>query len=298
MEFCEAREWYEQMGGDLGKLPSYVGYTDAVEKVLDLGKPEVEEESEEEEEEKKKEEEEEEDEDEEDDDDYEEEDEEESEDFSSDVSVSMSSSSDDVNLEYNLRGFSDDEEEDEISLSMKELDERPSSVLSNGRSPAEGSNLNPKKRKLGLVDPNDPDSSESESDYDEDGKDGQKALFAKFFGGGIGNGEEQKAMIRRCPLHDDIERFASENVQNEAETSARDEIEQTVRETIQKYSFSKAQVHRFGSGATGLALKDADVDLVILGVGPQSVKGGGGGFTRSEKQLLVQIADYCEDFAK
>ena len=114
MEFVEAREWYEQMGGDLGKLPSYVGYTDAVEKVLDLGKPEVEEESEEEEEEKKKEEEEE-DEDEEDDDDYEEEDEEESEDFSSDVSVSMSSSSDDVNLEYNLRGFSDDEEEDEIS---------------------------------------------------------------------------------------------------------------------------------------------------------------------------------------
>jgi DNA polymerase sigma len=266
------------MGGDLGKLPSYVGYTDAVEKVLDLGKPEVEDESDDEEEEKKEEEEEEDEDEDEEDDDYEEE----------DVSVSMSSSSDDVNLEYNLRGFSDDEEEDEISLSMKELDERPSSVLSNGRSPAEGSNLNPKKRKLGLVDPNDPDSSESESDYDEDGKDGQKALFAKFFGGGIGNGEEQKAMIRRCPLHDDIERFASENVQNEAETSARDEIEQTVRETIQKYSFSKAQVHRFGSGATGLALKDADVDLVILGVGPQSVKGGGGGFTRSEKQLLVQ----------
>ena len=44
---------------------------------------------------------------------------------------SASSSSDDVDLEYNLRGFSDDEEEDEISLSMKELDERPSSVLSN-----------------------------------------------------------------------------------------------------------------------------------------------------------------------
>jgi len=263
-EFVEARQWYEEMGGDLGKLPSYVGYTDAVEKVLDLGKPEVEEESDvsdlgddakEEEEE-----------DEEDDDD------------------AMSSSSDDVNLEYNLRGFSDDEEEDEISLSMKELDERPSSVLSNGRSPAEGSNLNPKKRKLGLVDPNDPDTSESESDYGEDGKDGQKALFEKYFGG---NGEEA-AMVTRCPLHDDIERFAAENVQNEAETSARDEIERTVRETIQKYTFPFAQVHRFGSGATGLALKDADVDLVILGVGPQSVKGGGGGFTRSEKQLLVQ----------
>ena len=32
-------------GRDLGKLPSYVGYDDAVEKVLDLGKPKVEEES-------------------------------------------------------------------------------------------------------------------------------------------------------------------------------------------------------------------------------------------------------------
>ena len=45
VEFAEARQWYEQMGGDLGKLPSYVGYDDAVEKVLDLGKPKVEEES-------------------------------------------------------------------------------------------------------------------------------------------------------------------------------------------------------------------------------------------------------------
>ena len=63
------------------------------------------------------------------------------------------------------------------------------------------------------------------------------------------------------------ERFVAENVQNEAETSARDEIEQKVRETIQKHSYPRAQVHRFGSGATGLALKDADVDLVILGSG-------------------------------
>ena len=135
---------------------------------------------------------------------------------------SASSSSDDVDLEYNLRGFSDDEEEDEISLSMKELDERPSSVLSNGSSPAEGSNLNPNKRKLGIVDPNDPDTSDSDSDYGADGKNGQKALFEKFFSGAV--------KITKRPsgaeLHDDIERFVAENVQNEAETSARDEIEQ------------------------------------------------------------------------
>ena len=115
---------------------------------------------------------------------------------------SASSSSDDVDLEYNLRGFSDDEEEDEISLSMKELDERPSSVLSNGRSPAEGSNLNPNKRKLGIVDPNDPDTSDSDSDYGADGKNGQKALFEKFFGG---SGEDHQTAVR-CALHDDIER--------------------------------------------------------------------------------------------
>ena len=287
VEFAEARQWYEQMGGDLGKLPSYVGYDDAVEKVLDLGKPKVEEESDG-------------DNDDDDDDDgkmgrtvasIEKEgnaaatskDEDERYAPDGDDDGSASSSSDDVDLEYNLRGFSDDEEEDEISLSMKELDERPSSVLSNGRSPAEGSNLNPNKRKLGIVDPNDPDTSDSDSDYGADGKNGQKALFEKFFGG---SGEDHQTAVR-CALHDDIERFVAENVQNEAETSARDEIEQKVRETIQKHSYSRAQVHRFGSGATGLALKDADVDLVILGVGPQSVKGGGGGFTRSEKQVLV-----------
>jgi len=288
VEFAEARQWYEQMGGDLGKLPSYVGYDDAVEKVLDLGKPKVEEES---------------DGDNDDDDDDDDgkmgrtvasiekegnaaatsKDEDERYAPDGDDDGSASSSSDDVDLEYNLRGFSDDEEEDEISLSMKELDERPSSVLSNGRSPAEGSNLNPNKRKLGIVDPNDPDTSDSDSDYGADGKNGQKALFEKFFGG---SGEDHQTAVR-CALHDDIERFVAENVQNEAETSARDEIEQKVRETIQKHSYSRAQVHRFGSGATGLALKDADVDLVILGVGPQSVKGGGGGFTRSEKQVLV-----------
>ena len=283
VEFAEARQWYEQNGGDLGKLPSYVGYDDAVEKVLDLGKPKVEEESD-------------------DDDDAEEKEgkmgrtvasiekegnatsKDEDERYAPDGDDgSASSSSDDVDLEYNLRGFSDDEEEDEISLSMKELDERPSSVLSNGRSPAEGSNLNPNKRKLGIVDPNDPDTSDSDSDYGTDGKNGQKALFEKFFGV---SGEDHQTAVR-CALHDDIERFVMENVQNEAETSARDEIEQKVRETIQKHSYPRAQVHRFGSGATGLALKDADVDLVILGVGPQSVKGGGGGFTRSEKQVLV-----------
>ena len=251
-----------------------MGYDDAVEKVLDLGKPKVEEESD--------------DDDDDDDDDgkmgrtvasIEKEgnatskDEDERYAPDGDDDGSASSSSDDVDLEYNLRGFSDDEEEDEISLSMKELDERPSSVLSNGRSPAEGSNLNPNKRKLGIVDPNDPDTSDSDSDYRGRWKEWTKSLIRKVFSAGAVKITKRPSGARCTMTSSDS---VAENVQNEAETSARDEIEQKVRETIQKHSYSRAQVHRFGSGATGLALKDADVDLVILGVGPQSVKGGGG----------------------
>ena len=288
--FIDARVYYEREGGDLSRLPDYVGYDDAVEKVLDQGRPVVEMETDDDDA----------DEDDkeapivisDDDEELEEEDKEDSSSSDDSESIENSESETDHNLEYNLRGFSDDEEEDEISISMKELDERPSSVLSNGRSPAalirNGSIIGAQQNslsRLGRVDPNDPDTSESESesDYSEDGKDGQQALFKKFFG----NNASEDVLMKPCALHSDIERFAAENVQNQAETSARDEIENIVRETIRKYSFNNAQIHRFGSGATGLALKDADLDLVILGVGPQSVKGGGGGFTRSEKQLLV-----------
>ena len=236
--FEDARLFYEKEGGDLSKLPNYVGYKDATEKVIDLEKPEVEEDSENDEDEDK--------------DKGEEEEEEDSE-------------TEDL-MDLNLRGISD-EEEDEISISMKQLDERPSSVLSNGRS-----------KPLGKVDPNDPDTDTDSSNYSEDGADGQRSLFERHFGETTTT--KGTNIDGPCQLHEDIERFVADNVQTKAETSLKNEIEDQVRKTIQKFSFPEAEVHRFGSGATGLALKDADIDLVILGVGPQSVKGGGGGFTR------------------
>lgn len=186
--FIDARVYYEREGGDLSRLPDYVGYDDAVEKVLDQGRPVVEMETDDDDA----------DEDDkeapivisDDDEELEEEDKEDSSSSDDSESIENSESETDHNLEYNLRGFSDDEEEDEISISMKELDERPSSVLSNGRSPAalirNGSIIGAQQNslsRLGRVDPNDPDTSESESesDYSEDGKDGQQALFKKFF---------------------------------------------------------------------------------------------------------------------
>lgn len=58
--------------------------------------------------------------------------------------------------------------------------------------------------------------------------------------------------------------------------------------TAVKGLYPTASVEVFGSGATGLALKDADIDLVVLGVGPQS-QGGGGGFSRTDREDLVRV---------
>jgi hypothetical protein len=44
----------------------------------------------------------------------------------------------------------------------------------------------------------------------------------------------------------------------------------------------------FGSGATGLALKCADIDLVVMGVGPEPCAGGGG-FSRNDREELVRM---------
>ena len=52
---------------------------------------------------------------------------------------------------------------------------------------------------------------------------------------------------------------------------------------------------RFGSGATGLALKDADIDLVVLGVGPQAIEGGGGGFSKADRGDLVKALRKIKD---
>ena len=52
--------------------------------------------------------------------------------------------------------------------------------------------------------------------------------------------------------------------------------------------YPKARVEVFGSGATGLALKDADIDLVALGVGPQGTAKGGGA-SKVDKEAVVRV---------
>jgi DNA polymerase sigma len=54
--------------------------------------------------------------------------------------------------------------------------------------------------------------------------------------------------------------------------------------------YPRARVELFGSGATGLALQDADIDLVVLGAGPTTTEGGGQGLT------LVHFSAQLERF--
>ena len=49
-----------------------------------------------------------------------------------------------------------------------------------------------------------------------------------------------------------------------------------------------ARLACFGSGASGLALRGADIDLVVLGVGPECSTAGGG-FNKSDRAELVSI---------
>jgi non-canonical poly(A) RNA polymerase PAPD5/7 len=55
-----------------------------------------------------------------------------------------------------------------------------------------------------------------------------------------------------------------------------------------KALYPEARVEVFGSGATGLALKDADIDLVVLGAGPQGAAGGGG-FSKADHAEVVRV---------
>ena len=52
--------------------------------------------------------------------------------------------------------------------------------------------------------------------------------------------------------------------------------------------FPSARLACFGSGASGLALRGADIDLVVLGVGPECSTAGGG-FNKSDRAELVSI---------
>jgi len=90
-------------------------------------------------------------------------------------------------------------------------------------------------------------------------------------------------------LHAQMVEFAKNCEPTAHERERRDKLFDAIEASISRaYGSLRCSLHVFGSGATGLALAGADIDLVLLGVGPQSRKGGGGGFTRSERDDIVQ----------
>ena len=89
----------------------------------------------------------------------------------------------------------------------------------------------------------------------------------------------------RAALHAQVVSFAATAGSDEADTRRREAVCARMRAAIAR-SFPSARLEVFGSGATGLALKDADIDLVVLGVGPVA-SAMGGGFGRADRPELV-----------
>jgi len=90
-------------------------------------------------------------------------------------------------------------------------------------------------------------------------------------------------------LHAQVLEFMKHSEMTEREERQRQHVFDTIQAAISKqYATSNCSLHVFGSGATGLALAGADLDLVLLGIGPESRKGGGGGFSRSEREEIVR----------
>jgi non-canonical poly(A) RNA polymerase PAPD5/7 len=88
-------------------------------------------------------------------------------------------------------------------------------------------------------------------------------------------------------LHSQVFTFASTAGPDASDLQNRAVIQKKVREAIGTlYPASRLEV--FGSGATGLALKCADIDLVVMGVGPEPCAGGGG-FSRNDREELVRM---------
>ena len=82
--------------------------------------------------------------------------------------------------------------------------------------------------------------------------------------------------------------FASTAGPDDSDLQNRLVIQKKVSEAIAAL-YPEARLEVFGSGATGLlALKCADIDLVVLGVGPEP-SAGGGGFSRNDREDLVRM---------
>ena len=88
-------------------------------------------------------------------------------------------------------------------------------------------------------------------------------------------------------LHSQVSSFASTAGPDDSDLQNRLVIQKKVSEAIAAL-YPEARLEVFGSGATGLALKCADIDLVVLGVGPEP-SAGGGGFSRNDREDLVRM---------
>ena len=88
-------------------------------------------------------------------------------------------------------------------------------------------------------------------------------------------------------LHAQVRRFAASAGVSPEDAADRDATVRTIRESVARV-YPSARVEVFGSGATGLALREADIDLVVLGVGPEA-SARGGGFDRSDRGELVRV---------
>ena len=94
-------------------------------------------------------------------------------------------------------------------------------------------------------------------------------------------------------IHAQVAAFARVAGPDAAETSRRDAVKDKIATCVSRV-YPSAMTMVFGSGATGLALKDADIDLVILGVGPRAVEGGGG-FNRTDRGEVVKVLRKIKD---
>lgn len=88
-------------------------------------------------------------------------------------------------------------------------------------------------------------------------------------------------------LHSQVSSFASTAGPDDSDLQDRLVVQKKVSEAITAL-YPEARLEVFGSGATGLALKCADIDLVVLGVGPEP-SAGGGGFSRNDREDLVRM---------
>ena len=88
-------------------------------------------------------------------------------------------------------------------------------------------------------------------------------------------------------LHTQVLQFMEANGSNCSDKLIREQCRKTVEACVRRV-FPKARLEAFGSGASGLALKEADIDLVVLGVGPTTATAGGG-FNKHDRTELVSI---------